>query len=138
MPNQNQNSLDHRILSGAGNAAAGTDGLSDQKARSAGVTTDNRQRVVLYDHGANLLTERGGLKRLAAHGKIASWLTRIGDADRLAMLLAAAEQENLRGPEFLNLVEQRVGDFERELKFGKPLPLDEGAPRVIEGGRRDG
>ena len=136
--NQNQKDLENRILSSGDRPAGGPERLSDQRSQSAGVAVDNRQRDVLYAHGTELLVSRGGLKRLMAHGRIANWLTRVGDADRLAMLLAAAEAENLRGPEFLGLVEQRVGDFERERLFGKPLPLDAGAPRVIEGGKRDG
>ena len=135
--NQNQKDLDNRNLNGKVAAAGRSEGLSDQRSQSAGVAVDNRQRDVLYAHGTELLITRGALRRLTAHGRIANWLSRVGDADRLAMLLAAAEGENLRGPEFLQLVEQRVGDFERERLFGKPLPLDAGAPRAIEGGKRD-
>lgn len=119
MPNQNQNNIANRILSTGGAAA----GLSDEAKSSSGIAINGHQYAMLYQHGGAVLASRLGLRALQAQGQIANWLGRTGDADRLAMFLGAADQENLRGSKFFDAVEASVAAVERDRQQSTPAAL---------------
>jgi hypothetical protein len=133
--NQNQNDLATRTYTASAAPAAPQEGFSDQRARARGTIVNNDQRALLFVHGVELLMGRLGLKKLGAHAQISTWLTMVRDADRLAQLLGAADQENLKGEHFFRVVNQAAQYEKNERERGLALPLDQGKPRVMDGGR---
>lgn len=74
----------------------------------------------LYVHGTELLVTRVGVRTLQARAQICRWLTKI-DAEELALILAEAEAHNLKGPPFINVVDDRVDALAAERVFGGAL-----------------
>lgn len=84
--------------------------------------------------GARILVERVNMRSLAAQHQIARWLSAVdGDEAELNAILRAAAAENLRGPHFVAVIDQRIASRNRELKKGLPLPFPPGL--VINGGK---
>ena len=139
MPNQNQNDLDNRITSYASDATAGL----SEKRMPAGIVLDPEQHALVFQHGTALVTQRVGLKKLSARSRVARWLERIGDADKLIVLLGMAEEDaSLREDDFIEFVEEQVAEFEGAAQGEQraapapptpvvPEPLDEPAPADV-------
>lgn len=120
--NQNQNlkNLEEASLPPATIAARGAaEGYPDN---ASGAPTGDLNET-LYVHGTELLVERVGLRTLPARAQISRWLVDVAP-DVLARLLASADQQNLRGPGFVNVVDKLVASSAAEALFGRPLPYD--------------
>lgn len=131
--NQNQNDLAKQILNSGDASAGGAAGLSEDSSRSS--AGDNDQRNAIFKLGIELLISRLGLKKLAAHSQVSAWLKMVGNPERLAQILGAADQENLHGSDFFGIVEQLAIGEKNIRERGLPLPLDRGKPRALKGGR---
>jgi uncharacterized protein YdaU (DUF1376 family) len=75
-----------------------------------------------YEDGARLLTDRAGIRNLAARSQVAKWIAAAGD-EELAAILSAVEREGLKGPNLVAVVDQRVAMIVRLQKRGPPLPF---------------
>lgn len=117
--NHNQNHLEEDSIRSGAVAAASITRLSDGR----------KDADPLFGPGSDLLVSRANMKADDARRRIARWLAAIDDPELLAALLAQAEQDNLTGPAFLNVVDQRVQAIERERTKGLPLPFP---PAVIK------
>jgi hypothetical protein len=73
--------------------------------------------------------ERVGLRQLAARSQIAKWHAALGDDAELTGVLLAAENENLRGPSFVAIIDQRIRTLQRTKERGLALPF---APNLIK------
>jgi uncharacterized protein YdaU (DUF1376 family) len=76
----------------------------------------------VYEVGVKLLTERVGVRMLAARSQIAKWLV-IASEDDLGDILQAASAENLRGSGLVSVVDQRVRAVKQVRERGEPLPF---------------
>lgn len=76
----------------------------------------------IYVHGTELLVQRVGLQLLRARAQISRWLVDI-EPEALARVLAEADQHNLQGPAFINVVDQAVASIKAETMFGGHLAL---------------
>lgn len=84
----------------------------------------------LIQSGAELLMHRVGLTALQAQSQIKRWLRQTGDVEALATVLAAADNFNLQGPNFVTVVDARVVAIETERSKGLALPF--GLQKVSE------
>jgi hypothetical protein len=77
----------------------------------------------LYREGVAMLMERAGLRRGPATAQISRWRSALRDPEEVATILAAAEYENLRGPPFVAVIDQKVKTLRSEKERGLPLPF---------------
>ena len=101
---------------------------------SKSAAAGRRASEAYFEAGAKLLTERTGVRFMAGRHQIARWLAAVdGEEAELNSILGAASTENLRGPHFVAVIDQRIAARNRELKKGLPLPFPPGL--VINGGK---
>jgi len=101
---------------------------------SKNAATGRRASEAYFEAGAKLLTERTGVRFMAARHQIARWLAAVdGEEAELNSILGAVRAENLTGPHFVAVIDQRIAARNREIKKGLPLPFPPGL--VINGGK---
>lgn len=108
--NHNQNHIESKSLSMDGTAA---------RSRRAELALN----TALYEEGVALLVDRVGVRALAAKVQIGKWLTAVDKPESLVPILRGVVAENLRGHQFVAVVDQRVEAAKRERKRGLSLPF---------------
>lgn len=88
--------------------------------------------AAIYLQGERLLTQRVGMRGLAARSQIAKWIASAADNPALATVLAAVERENVKGAHLVRIVDQRVLALENERERGPQLPLPV-KPQIVRG-----
>jgi uncharacterized protein YdaU (DUF1376 family) len=101
--------------------------IDSKNLSSKNAAAGRRASEAYFEAGAKLLTERTGIRFMAARHQIARWLAAVdGEEAELNSILGAARAENLRGPHFVAVVDQQIAARNREMKKGLPLPFPPG------------
>lgn len=103
--------------------------------KSYAVANQNQNHIDsenLYEKGIAALTDRVRIKALAARVQMGKWLSEVGNEGELLVIIEAAIKENLRGPPFVAIIDQRARAVGIQRKRGEMLPFGF-QPNVIDG-----
>ena len=93
------------------------------KIESKSLSKRDEEGGAVYGVGIKLLTERVGIKALAARTQVAKWLVLARDDAALLELFEAVAYENLQRAHLVAVIDQRLRTMKSERERGKPLPL---------------
>ena len=105
--------------------------LINSKTQSKGdEAPGGREKTGGYEECVTLLTEHSGIRHLAARSQVSKWLVAVEDDAELWEITHAVAHENLRGPQFVAVIDQRINARRRERERGAALPFP---PSTIAG-----
>jgi uncharacterized protein YdaU (DUF1376 family) len=99
--------------------------------KESSITLTPRQAAAFWlgDQGARWLASATGMRAMQAQKQIARWDGVLDDPERLADMLKAVQDENLRGAMAVRVLDQRVMATATVDKKGLPLPF---GPQLIK------